>query len=191
MSKRYGMVIDLRKCVGCYSCQVSCKMENEVATSHFRSRVKTIYQGIYPNPKMDFVSLRCNQCGSPACIEACPTNATYQKDDGVVVVDYDKCIGCKNCVTICPYGARFMNAVHPDRKNKADKCNFCEHRTAVGLEPACARNCMGKAIYFGDLNDGTSTVSKLLKKNTTQVLKPGFNTDPKIYYIVDHKNKAE
>lgn len=179
------MVIDLRRCVGCYACQVSCKMENSVALGNFRSTVRYVEEDSYPAPKRHFIPKLCNHCENPPCVKACPVSgATYKRNDGVVLVDYDKCTGCGYCVAVCPYGARYIDGVNPEREGKADKCTFCEHRISKGLEPTCVRSCMGRARYFGDLNDPNSKVAKIIKQNQTVVLKPEFNTQPRVYYIL-------
>ncbi|OEH84959.1 hypothetical protein BHU72_07140 [Desulfuribacillus stibiiarsenatis] len=191
MGVRYGFVVDLRRCTGCYSCQISCKSENGVTLSQFRTKLQTVYQGNYPAPKSTFVSLRCNQCENPVCASKCPVKATYKIDNGITVVDTEKCIACGNCIALCPYGARYIDKGNPERLNKVDKCDYCQHRLAAGLQPACVTNCFGKAMYFGDLNDPNSKVSQLIKTEKVQVLKTKFNTDPKCFYIVDDKHKAE
>lgn len=189
MPKSYVLLVDLRRCVGCTSCQVSCKMENAVATGMFRSRVDFADTGEYPKAMRYFFPKICNQCDEPPCIVPCPVKgATYKREDGVVMVDRDLCIGCGRCVDSCPYGARFLHPHIPVtndpskyakdvpevRGKKAadlrivDKCDYCSHRLAQGIEePACVRNCVGLARTFGDLNDPNSAVSKLMASVTT------------------------
>jgi len=107
--------------------------------------------------------------------------ATFQREDGVVLVDNERCVGCAYCVQACPYDARFIN----HETQTADKCTFCEHRLEVGLLPACVESCVGGARVIGDMNDETSTISQLLKehKEEIRVLKPGMNTNPHVFYI--------
>ena len=187
MAKKYGFVIDLRKCVGCFGCQSSCKMENKVPYGVNRARVGMYDIGTYPDVKRLFLPMLCNHCDNPPCVKACPVpGATFKRADGIVVVDEETCIGCAYCVAACPYDARFINPA----TGKADKCTYCVHRIERGLpEPACVRNCPGNARYFGDLNDKNSEVSKLLAANPTKVLREEFNTKPNTYYIMDTREK--
>ncbi len=177
--KRYAMVIDLRKCVGCHACSVACKSENNVPLGVWRSWVKQVERGKFPNTQRHFLPRLCNHCEHPACVEACPTKASYQRDDGVVLVHEERCIGCKLCMAACPYDARF---VHPDKKI-VNKCTFCEHRVDQGVVPSCVNTCQGKARIFGDLNDPTSDVAKLVARESVQVLKPELGTEPRVFYI--------
>lgn len=189
MKKKYVFIIDLRKCVGCYACQVACKQENDVPISNFRSTVKLRQDGSYPKVKWRFLPVLCNHCDNPPCVKACPVpGATFKREDGLVLVDKEKCMGCDYCVTACPYDARY---VWEDKK--ADKCDFCLHLLEQDSLPACVRACMGKARYIGDINDPNSEVSKLLAKNKDRikVRKPEFNTKPSVYYILDDRKQIK
>lgn len=177
--KRYAMVIDLRRCVGCMSCQVTCKMENNVPFDFFRSKVLITERGTYPDVKRRFLPVLCNHCEEAPCVQVCPVGASYRREDGVVLVDQDKCIGCGYCVEACPYDARYINPF----TGTADKCTFCQPRIDSGLEPACVHNCMGQARIFGDLNDPNSAVSKLVNGNSVQTLKGNLGTEPRVFYI--------
>jgi len=180
---RYAMVIDLRRCVGCQSCTVSCSVENRAPLGRFRTTVgeyavrdaRADRMFIAPVPRL------CNHCAQPACLKVCPVRATTQRPDGIVVIDAGKCIGCGFCVQACPYGARFLN--HETRT--ADKCTFCAHRIATGLLPACVENCVGGARIFGDMNAPGSLIRRTLEhnKDALAVLYPEKGTKPSVYYL--------
>ncbi len=189
--KKYAMVIDLRKCVGCHACSIACKQENEVPLKHYRSWVKKIEKGTYPNVKTFNLPRLCNQCDRPPCVLACPVRASFKREDGITLVDFNRCMGCKACIAACPYNARFMNEgpytnhdpEHTEYKDTADKCSFCAHRVDNGALPACVLSCMTKARVFGDMNDPNSEVSKLIHLYPTQLIKAGLGTEPKVFYI--------
>ena len=189
MAKKYNFVIDLRKCVGCYACQVACKQENDVPIGKFRAVVKVRQDGQYPEVRWRFLPVLCNQCDNPPCVKACPVpGATYKREDGLVLIDKEKCIGCDYCVAACPYGARYVW-----EDGKADKCNYCVHLLDQGLTPACVRACMGKARAIGDINDPDGEVSRLLAQNKDRlaVRKPEFKTKPSVHYVLDDRKKIE
>lgn len=177
--KRYAMAIDLRRCTGCKGCQVACKSENEVPLGIWRSWVKDVEVGTYPNVRRHFLPRLCNHCEDPICVRNCPVGASIKRDDGLVYVDQDKCIGCRYCIASCPYQAR---SFHPDKK-VAETCNFCMHRVDSGIVPACVNTCIGRARIFGDLNDPQSEVAQVVSKNPVQVLKPETGLNPSVFYI--------
>lgn len=176
---RYAMLIDLRRCVGCQSCSVACKSENEVPLGKFRTWVKVIEKGRYPDVSRQFVPMMCNQCEKPICNRNCPVKATYVRPDGIVEINPHRCIGCMYCMASCPYDVRYIN---PLRKI-VRKCNWCAHRLDAGLLPACVETCLGRALIFGDINDPDSEISQLLATNATTTLKPGLGTEPHCFYI--------
>ena len=180
----WGMLVDVRKCIGCQACTVSCIQENVVPEGSFRTVVSTYSVKVNDSvqPAGTYVLPRlCNHCDNPPCVPVCPVSATYKRADGIVVVNNERCVGCAYCVQACPYDARFIN----HETNKADKCTFCAHRVEAGLLPACVETCVGGARIFGDLNDANGVLRKQLdaNKDKLKVLKPEQGTKPQVYYI--------
>jgi len=179
-SVQYGMLIDTRRCSGCHACSVACKSEFNVPLGLTRSWVEYVEKGDYPDVRRGFLPRLCNHCRHPACVDVCPTGATYKrKEDGIVVVDADVCIGCKYCMQACPYDARFINPT----TGTADKCDFCLHRVSQGVAPSCVNTCQGRARIFGDVNDPDSEIARLINTNPVTVLRPGQGTEPMVFYI--------
>ena len=185
--KRYGMVIDLRKCIGCMSCMVACKAEFGVPMGVWRTWVKVADKGSYPNTRRVFMPRMCNHCDHPVCVRNCPTQATYKHKDGFVLQRYNRCIGCRTCMVACPYNARHLiPAKRTDDKLPklvVDKCTLCIHRVKKGLVPACVQACVGGARIFGDMNDPDSEVAQLAARETLTVMKPELGTSPSVSYI--------
>ncbi len=180
----WAMLVDVRKCIGCQACTVSCIQENAVPEGSFRTVVSTYSvklsdavqpAGTYVLPRL------CNHCDEPPCIPVCPVGATKKRADGIVIVDGERCVGCAYCVQACPYDARFIN----HESNTADKCTFCAHRVDAGLLPACVETCVGGARIFGDLNDPDGELRRRLDaaKSEVKVLKPEHGTEPRVFYI--------
>lgn len=182
MIKRNVLVIDLEKCIGCKGCSVSCKNEHEVPPGE---NYCWLYQegptGVYPDVRMYYLPRTCMHCSEPVCVEVCPTRAAYSNEDGVVMIDEDRCFGCQYCVWACPYEARFL---HPT-KRVVQKCNLCIHLTSRGEDPNCVSNCPAKARVFGDVNDSESDASRLLaaNKNRTFRIREDLGTEPNVYYL--------
>lgn len=179
LGKHFAMVIDMQKCIGCDACTVSCKAENNVPLGVYRTWVEKHERGIFPNIKLSFAPKLCNHCDDPPCVPVCPVGATFKRSDGLVLVDYEKCIGCSYCVEACPYAARYMDPV----THVVDKCTFCVQRIEQGLTPACVETCVGGARIFGDINNPDDPVSKIINTNAVQVLKPSLGTKPMVYYV--------
>src|SRR5574344_1597038 len=181
--KRFGMLVDIRKCIGCQACTVSCSVENQPPIGQFRTTVLQ-YEIDKPDgsmPAMVSLPRLCNHCDEPPCVPVCPVQATFQRTDGIVLVDNERCVGCGYCVQACPYDARFIN----HETQTADKCTFCEHRLEVGLLPACVESCVGGARVIGDLNDPQSEINRRMAAHEegVKVLKPGMKTEPRVFYI--------
>ena len=128
--------------------------------------------------KAFFVPKLCNHCTHPACVQVCPTGATYKTEDGVVLIDHTYCIGCQYCVQACPYGARYFN----EEKGVTDKCTWCYHRITKGLQPACVEVCPVGARIFGDRNDKQSLISQFIQNHRVQVLRPETGNAPNVFY---------
>jgi molybdopterin-containing oxidoreductase family iron-sulfur binding subunit len=201
--KRWGMVIDVRKCqADCTACIDACRKENNVAFHddpridiHWIRKAKVSRKT--ENAKELSVPLLCNQCDHPPCALVCPVQATYRRKDGIVIVDKHRCIGCRYCLIACPYDMRMFNFKenhvwhnkdYPARMHGvSESCHFCHHRLDKGnMEPACVEAC-GKAnrsaMVFGDLNDPSSEVSKLLASGMVRALREDLGTKPQVYYI--------
>ena len=181
----WAMLVDIRRCIGCQACTVSCFMENAVPEDNFRTIVSTYAVEQLREGKKEIGTFMlprlCNHCSNPPCVPVCPVGATFKQPDGEVVVNAERCVGCAYCVQACPYDARFIN----HETGKADKCTFCTLRLQAGLLPACVETCVGGARLFGDLNDPHSEINRLmaLHKDELKTLKPEAGTHPNVFYI--------
>lgn len=198
---RRGMVIDLKRCIGCYGCQIACKAEHGTPPGVFYARVLKREEGQYPNVKQLSLPVLCNHCEEPPCVEVCPTGASFKWPDGIVDIDHDKCVGCRACMMACPYNNRYFNDSNQNYFGNAGptpferartarhptgvvmKCNFCRDRVRAGKVPACVANCPAVARYFGDLDDPNSEVSHLIKERGGFTLHPEAGTKPSVYYL--------
>jgi Fe-S-cluster-containing dehydrogenase component/formate-dependent nitrite reductase membrane component NrfD len=176
---RYGFVIDHRRCIGCHACTVACKEENRVPLGAFRTWVKYVEKGTFPDTRRYFSVLRCNHCDDAPCVTICPTVALYRRPDGIVDFDGRRCIGCKSCMQACPYDALYIDPT----TNTAAKCHYCAHRLEVGLEPACVVVCPERAIVAGDLDDPRTDIARLVAREQVEVRKPEQGTRPKVFYV--------
>ncbi len=175
----YGFLIDHRKCIGCHACSTACKSENQVPLGVYRTWVKYVEKGTFPNARRSFQVTRCNHCANPPCVRICPVTAMYQRTDGIVEFDPRICIGCKACMQACPYDAIYIDP----ETHTAAKCHYCSHRVEVGLEPACVVVCPEHAIISGSLNDPESEISHIIARQQVSVRKPEQGTAPKLFYI--------
>lgn len=197
----YGMVIDLKKCIGCCACEIACKAENATPRGVTWCKVLREERGTFPHVRVVSIPTLCNHCAQAPCEQVCPTGATYRTESGLVLVSPDKCLGCKACSVACPYQARYFNeeiasyfypapltpyeemgyAQH--ESGVIEKCTFCAHRLEKGLEPACVEACPAEARYFGDLDNPENTVTKLVKERGSFQLLAEMGTDPHVYYL--------
>lgn len=198
---RYGMVIDLPRCVGCDACAVACKQTHGTAPGVFWSHVEREEVGIYPHASTQHTPVLCNHCENAPCVKVCPVGATMVSEGGIVTVDKQACIGCRYCLAACPYDARHFqtndDGYWPELERTAfekskegwhetgtvEKCVMCEDRVAAGRKPACVQACPAKARFFGDLDDPSSEVSLLVKDRAAYGLQEDLGTKPKVYYI--------
>jgi len=211
-AKRWAMVVDMGKCrPGCRDCIDACHRVHNVPD--FGNPKDEIWwiglargEEVFPtelNPygvsvlKKSAIPVLCNHCDDPPCVRVCPTQATFQRPDGIVMMDYHRCIGCRYCMAACPYGARSMNfrdprpfvkEVTPDfptrTKGVVEKCNFCEERLVRGLLPACVVACKEQALLFGDIEDPRSEIRRVLNARHTLRRRASLGTNPQIYYLL-------
>jgi tetrathionate reductase subunit B len=179
-TKRYALVIDSRKCINCRACAVSCRAEHKVPAGKFRNWMNEEHRGKYPKLIATFEPEQCHHCAEPACVRVCPTGASAQRPDGVVVVDAPDCVGCRYCIIACPYDARFFR----EDLGVVEKCDFCTRRLARGAEPACVDTCPARVRVFGDINDPGSKLHELLERRQYRVKKAEAGTGPQIFYLL-------
>lgn len=202
---RYALVINQKRCIGCQACALSCKMSNNVPDGMFWNRVLTLNAdhmdgaiGTYPHLTREYLPIACQHCENPSCMKVCPTGATYKDDKGRVLIDYDKCIGCRMCMAACPYNARVFNWAEPVRqvgfnygdaevpvrhKGVMEKCTLCHERTDRGEEPMCVVNCPMRARMYGDLDDPNSEVAQAILEDGAYTLLPELSNHPQVHYI--------
>lgn len=201
---RWGMVFDLKACIGCNACVIACKQENSLPDGVFLTRTLSYEYGEYPNVKRVYIPTICNQCEDPPCQKVCPSGATYTREDGIVMVDRDKCIGCSSCAVACPYDMRTMldqkmfsgglfgtGTLTPFEEQgygrytpgTSVKCDFCSERVDEGMQPACVATCPANARIFGDLDDPDSAPNVMIRERGGRQPLPEKNTKPKVYYV--------
>jgi len=210
---RWGMVIDLPRCVGCQTCTIACKQEHALPAGVQWRFVADGEAGVYPDVRRVFLPMQCMQCAEPPCVPVCPTGASRRREDGIVWIESSACVGCGYCAVACPYHARHLihettgyfdaptpaeaATARPDRAGVMTKCTFCMERVDAGrarglvagvdadATPMCAVACIANAIVFGDLDDPASRVSRLILERRAQVLMPECGTTPSVYYVAE------
>lgn len=230
-TKKWAMVIDQNRCIGCWTCAVGCKEINNEPLGFFWNRILTaapgettgessealadpasnnidVPSGTFPDVEMAYLPVACQHCTDAPCVKVCPVGATFRRDDGTVLVDYERCIGCRYCMAACPYGIRVFNwgeakqpvdftvgygkdyrtdgrlVFTPDRpRGVVEKCTLCVERIDVGEQPFCVEVCPAGARVFGDLNDKESDVAQLVDDGGATQLLPDLGTDPRIFYL--------
>lgn len=213
---RYVMVADLNRCVGCQTCTAACKHTNATPPGVQWRKVLDIEIGEYPNVHRVFMPVGCQHCSDPPCMDVCPSTATGQRDDGIVTIDYDICIGCAYCAVACPYQARYKvdrpafayggtpmdteaKRFDERRMGVAQKCTFCSDRIDEGkargltpgvdpdATPGCVNSCIANALHFGDIEDSRSNVWQLLEQNTYFQMHEELGTKPGFFYLWDEE----
>jgi len=176
---KYGFVIDNRRCIGCHACTVACKAEHDDPIGVNKTWVKYIEKGEFPNTQRNFSVMRCNHCDDSPCTDVCPVTALWEREDGIVDFDPERCIGCKACMQGCPYDALYIDP----NTHTAAKCNYCSHRVDSGREPACVTVCPEDAIISGDMEDPNATITQTISNQEVQARKPEKGTEPKLFYV--------
>lgn len=175
---RFAMTIDLDRCVGCQACSIACKAENDVPDPLWRLTVKD-QEGQGARAAVTFSHAQCFHCERPACIDLCPTGATYKDANGIVRLDRDVCINCGYCATACPYAARHYDS----QAGSVQKCDLCAHRLADGRPTACVEVCPTEARQVGDLDAKDSEFAKRASSSDAGVFKPELGQQPKLFYL--------
>jgi dimethyl sulfoxide reductase iron-sulfur subunit len=238
-TKKWAMVIDQERCIGCWTCAVGCKEINNEPLGFWWNRILTtapnqfsgegrtgltapasdnidVPYGSFPQVAMAYLPVACQQCTDAPCVKVCPVEATFRRDDGTVLIDFERCIGCRYCIAACPYGVRIFNwgdvkrdpdftigygrdyrtdgrlVFTPERpRGVVEKCTFCVERIDVGEEPFCVTVCPTGARIFGDLNDAGAEVTDLVQQGGATQLLSDLGTGPRVYYLpVEHERSV-
>lgn len=177
---RYGMLINTKKCIGCYACRTACQRQNDLLPTEDFIRFEERETGVFPHVSVEHVPLQCMHCEDAPCVAVCPTGAAFVGADGIVGVDKGRCIGCLYCMAACPYQVRVRN----QETGAVDKCRFCavsaQEQGAVMC--SCVEACLTGARIFGDLDDPESEVSKVILETNAQPI-AGDVTKAKVFYV--------
>lgn len=212
---KFAFALDLSACIGCRRCVEACARENDLPDRPAHRYIRVLerprgkpgfhharlhYEGTVPDRDKQYLPVQCQQCENPPCVTVCPCGATWQEPDGIVVVDYEWCLGCRYCLAACPYDARRFNFDEPDlppdeinprqgllsnRRRPvgvAEKCTFCLHRARQERYPACVEACPTGARHFGDLNDPAGAIRRVIDEKPVVVLAEQLGTMPRFYY---------
>ncbi len=179
-AKRYALVVDSRRCINCKACIVACRAENRVPLGKSRDWIVEERHGEWPKISAVFEPEQCHHCESPSCVRVCPTGASWQRSDGVVLVNASECVGCRYCMIACPYNARFFR----EDLGVVEKCTFCVQRLDRGEVPACVETCPSKVRIFGDLEDPAGKLREVLSTRQYRMKKPETGNGPQIYYLL-------
>lgn len=213
---RWGMFVDMSKCADdCTDCIDACHSRHNVPDfGNPKDEIKWIWKSsfkeTFPNKNTQFPAKQltdkpiltfCNHCAEPPCVKVCPTKATFKRNDGIVEMDFHRCIGCRFCMAACPYGSRsfnwrdprdFIDKLDPDyptrERGVVEKCNFCSERIAKDKQPSCVETCREKALVFGNLHDANSEIRQKLKTRITFQRKPELGTKPSVFYAFEGEN---
>jgi Fe-S-cluster-containing dehydrogenase component len=182
-----AIVVNLDRCIGCYGCEVACKMENDIALGERWNKVVQVEPyGAFPKVSSYWLPTHCQQCADAPCVAVCPTGASYRDEvSNIVLVDKEKCIGCKYCMMACPYGVRSWN----EEQKVVEKCTLCNHLTAAGELPACVKNCCGQARAYGDLDDPGSDAARMVAAADASARHylPNVGNNPQTVYIFSER----
>jgi Fe-S-cluster-containing dehydrogenase component len=187
---KYGMIIDINRCTGCYSCFLACRDEycgndypplsaSQPKSGQFWMQVREVERGKYPKVKVSYIPMPCLQCKNATCIKAASNNAVFRRDDGIVIIDPEKAAGQKAIVSACPFGVIFWN----HERNTPQKCTFCAHLLDRGEKnPRCVEACPTGALVFGDLSDPGGEISKIMASKVVEELHPEYGLEPVVHY---------